>query len=124
MNKAQFMELVDEAVSAVKWVAIIVIGCIAVFALMGLAWTAIYSGTIIEYEGTVQSVTRSNFMAPHTRVVLRTYSEDDVHFTLGGYHDFNIGAQYKICMIMRPYVFGIDCWGKLCTIGGKKEVEG
>lgn len=116
-------EFLHEAVSAVKWSAIIVIAVVTIFALMSMTFTAIYSGTRIEYEGTVQTVTRSNFFAPHTRVVLRTYSEDDVHFTLGGYHDFNIGTQYKIKMIMKPYVFGINCWGRLCIIRGIQEVE-
>ena len=113
-----------EAVSAVKWNAIVIIAVVAAFALMFMTWTTIYSGTIIEYEGTVQVVTRSNFFAPHTKVVLRTYSEDDVYFTLGGYYDFDVGAQYKVRMTMRPYVFGINCWGKIMHPMNIERFEG
>lgn len=97
-------------------VVIVIIGVVfvvAVFAGIGLLCTAVYSGTVIEYDGTVQAVTRSSFLAQHTTVILRTYSEDDVSFTLGGYHDFDIGAQYRIRMTMRPYVCGLVCWGKI-----------
>ena len=97
-------------------VALVIIGVVivvTVFSGLGLIYTAVYSGTVNEYEGTVQAITRSSFLAPHTTVVLRTYSEDDVSFTLGGYHDFDIGAQYRIRMTMRPYVCGLVCWGKI-----------
>ncbi len=93
--------------------SIIVVGIAAVATGGCMVCNAVYSGTIIEYEGTVQAVTRSSFLAPHTTVVLRTYSEDDVSFTLGGYHDFDLGAQYRIRMTMRPYAYGLVCWGKI-----------
>lgn len=92
---------------------VIVAGLLTLCAVFCMTWNAIYAGTVIEYEGTVQAVTRSSFLAPHTTVVLRTYSEDDVSFTLGGYHDFEIGAQYRIHMTMRPYFYGLVCWGKI-----------
>lgn len=85
----------------------------AVFAGFSQIYTAVYAGTVNEYEGNVQAVKRSSFLAPHTTVVLRTYSEDDVSFTLGGYHDFDIGAQYRIRITMRPYAYGLVCWGKI-----------
>lgn len=86
---------------------------IVVFVGGTMIWSTIYAGTILEYQGTVQTVTQSSFLAPHTEVVLRTYSEDTVHFTLYGYHDFDIGAQYWIRMTMKPYVYGLVCWGKI-----------
>ena len=121
---SKMSEYLHEAVSAVKWGALIIIACITMFALICMTLTASYQGTIIEYEGTVQTVTRSNFFAPHTTVVLRTYSEDDVHFTLGGYHDFDIGTQYKVRMTMRPYVYGLECWGKIVHPIDIERLEG
>lgn len=123
MNRAKIMGQMREAVGLVMLIVGGIIGFFVVIALIGMGWSAIYSGTAVEYEGTVQAVTRSNFLVPHTRVVLRTYSEDDVHFTLGGYHDFKIGAQYRVTMVMKPYVFGINCWGKLRG-EGIQEVDG
>lgn len=123
MDRAEIMEQVRDVAVAAAIIVAVVLACLAGATLVSLAWTVVYSGTLIEYEGTVQSVTRSNFLAPHTEVVLRTYSEDDVHFNLGGYHDFKIGAQYRVSMVMKPYVFGIDCWGKL-NGEGIQELEG
>lgn len=103
-----------EGIAYVLFISIvIVVGLITLCVGVVMVWHAIYAGTVIEYEGTVQAVKRNSFLAPHTTVVLRTYSEDDVSFTLGGYHDFDIGAQYRIHMTMRPYVYGLVCWGKI-----------
>ncbi len=103
-----------EAIAYVLAVLIILLVGIAALCVGAcMIINAVYSGTVIEYEGTVQAVTRSSFLAPHTTVVLRTYSEDDVSFTLGGYHDFDLGTQYRIRMTMRPYAYGLVCWGKI-----------
>ncbi len=99
-------------------VFIVAVCVCALFLVPLVVCNHIYAGTVIEYEGTVQTVTRSSFLAPHTHVVLRTYSEDDVHFRLYGYHDFEIGRLYKVSMVMKPYVYGLVCWGQ------KTEAEG
>ena len=103
-----------EGIAAVVIVVAAVVAAIgAGFAIIFIAGNHIYAGTVVEYEGTVQAVTRNSFLAPHTSVVLRTYSEADFHFTLYGYHAFDIGAQYGFRMTMRPYVYGLVCWGKI-----------
>lgn len=108
-----------EAFMAVLVTTLIIgIVLVSLFAGVLIVCNHIYAGTVVEYEGTVQAVTKSSFLAPHTEVVLRTYSEDDVHFTLYGYHDFDIGVQSKISMTMRPYLYGLVCWGQ------KMEGEG
>lgn len=106
-------DTLESIMSGFVFVIIVVATIVVPLTVIVMAGTHIYAGTVVEYEGTVQAVTRSSFLAPHTRVVLRTYSEDDVHFTLYGYHDFDIGAQYGIRMTMRPYVYGLVCWGRV-----------
>jgi len=92
---------------------VVVVVLVVLFTGVCMACNATYAGTVVEYKGTVQTVTRNSFLAPHTVVVLRTYSEDNVSFTLNGYHDFDIGKQYTISVTMRLYLYGLACWGEL-----------
>lgn len=102
---------IEGIVEIASYIGILILAGVLFVSGCSMVWTTIYLGTVVEHKGTVQAVTRSDFLAPHTTVVLRTYSEDDVHFTLRGYHDFDIGAQYRIRLIMKPYMFRVVCWG-------------
>ncbi len=114
-----------EAIKSSLVFAIIVVAAIVIpLVMLCSAWNHIYAGTKVEYEGTVQAVTRSSYLAPHTKVILRTYSEDDVHFTLYGYHDFDIGGTIEISMTMKPFVYGLDSWGTKTEITAIERIGG
>lgn len=106
MDKSDVVELVKMSTGFFLLIAVVLAGGV-------LVWNVIYAGTIIEYEGNIQMVSKSSFIVPHTYVVLQTYAGENDEFTLYGYHDLTIGTQYTIKMKMKLYLFGFIMWGEL-----------
>ena len=58
--------------------------------------TQLTKGATVVYTGDVIATTQSNLFFEHTTVIMKTYSEEVVEFSVEGYHDFALHIGYKI----------------------------
>ena len=103
------MELPDWIV----WVVLLALIVIAILgAIAGLTWlgSQMYSGAKYDVTVTVQAVEHSSRFGEHTNLWVQVYGEQDITYTLIGYHDFNIGKQYRVVFVDEPYLIYFVVW--------------
>lgn len=99
--------------------ALIIVGVIGACAGISYLSVSTYNGQRYEVTVTVQAVEHSQRWGDHTNLWVQVYGDQDITYTLTGYHDFVIGKSYKIVFVdevHNVYWILFEAWGNVKSI--------
>jgi hypothetical protein len=106
----------------------VIIGCLILGCAVGATVASSYIGCLLSGQNeqtydvtvTIQAVEHSTRWAEHTNVWVQVYGDQDITYTLKGFHNFTLGNNYHIVFVDRiqsiSWGLGYELWGDVISI--------